>query len=92
MRSYVSPVAARRLLLAVATVVLVGTALRGAQAPNAPQGAAASPAAVELFETKVRPLLAANCYACHSQSAMAGLRVDSREALLKGVVALLQLF
>jgi len=42
------------------------------------------PAGVELFETKVRPLLAANCFACHTQSAMAGLRVDSREALLKG--------
>ncbi|MEW6321213.1 MAG: PSD1 and planctomycete cytochrome C domain-containing protein [Acidobacteriota bacterium] len=52
------------------------------QAPGAMP--AADAAAVELFETRVRPLLAANCYACHAKSAMAGLRVDSREALLKG--------
>jgi mono/diheme cytochrome c family protein len=52
---------------------------------NATQPAAAPPAqATEHFETKIRPLLAANCYACHGESAMAGLRVDSREALLRG--------
>ncbi len=38
----------------------------------------------EHFEMKVRPLLAKNCYGCHTQSAMGGLRMDSREALLKG--------
>jgi hypothetical protein len=38
----------------------------------------------EFFETKIRPVLAAQCYACHSKTAVAGLRVDSREALLKG--------
>ncbi|MFO0280603.1 MAG: PSD1 and planctomycete cytochrome C domain-containing protein [Acidobacteriota bacterium] len=38
----------------------------------------------ELFEMKVRPLLAKNCYGCHTSSAMGGLRLDSREALLKG--------
>lgn len=36
------------------------------------------------FEMKVRPLLAKNCYGCHTQSAMGGLRMDSREALMKG--------
>ena len=29
-------------------------------------------------------MLANNCYACHTNSEMGGLRVDSREALLKG--------
>jgi Protein of unknown function (DUF1553)/Protein of unknown function (DUF1549)/Planctomycete cytochrome C len=90
MASFVSPGGARK-ALAIAAVVLVGTAVRAgqAQAPATPSRAgtasaqtAATPA--EIFETKVRPLLAANCYACHTQSAMAGLRVDSREALLKG--------
>ena len=33
---------------------------------------------------QVRPLLAKNCWACHRQSAMGGLRLDSREAILKG--------
>lgn len=39
------------------------------------------------FENKVRPLLAEKCLACHSASSnpvMGGLRLDSREALLKG--------
>src|SRR5437868_8545239 len=42
---------------------------------------------VRLFEERVAPLLAARCYKCHSAEApkpKAGLRVDSREALLKG--------
>ncbi|MBL8178651.1 MAG: PSD1 domain-containing protein [Bryobacterales bacterium] len=38
----------------------------------------------EFFETKIRPVLAANCYACHTQSAMGGLRLDSREAAMAG--------
>ncbi len=38
----------------------------------------------DLFEMRVRPLLAANCYSCHAASKMGGLRVDSREALLQG--------
>src|SRR5215218_5140612 len=46
--------------------------------------AAAPTQSNELFETKIRPLLAANCFACHGESAMAGLRVDSREGLLRG--------
>jgi len=41
-------------------------------------------AADEFFETKIRPVLANNCYSCHTTSKMGDLRVDSREALLKG--------
>ena len=44
---------------------------------------AASPAA-DFFETRVRPIFANNCYACHTSSASGGLRVDSLQALLKG--------
>jgi len=36
------------------------------------------------FESKVRPILATQCFACHTASGLGGLRVDSREALLKG--------
>ncbi|MBC7928205.1 MAG: DUF1549 domain-containing protein, partial [Bryobacteraceae bacterium] len=36
------------------------------------------------FEMQVRPVLAKNCWACHQQSAMGGLRLDSREAIVKG--------
>ncbi len=38
----------------------------------------------EHFEMKVRPVLAKNCFGCHTASAMGGLRMDSRDALLKG--------
>ena len=43
---------------------------------------AQSPA--DFFETRVRPVLAANCYACHTGVQSGGLRMDSREALLRG--------
>ncbi len=39
----------------------------------------------EFFEAKVRPLLIARCQECHvGEKAKSGLRLDSREALLKG--------
>ncbi|HEX3313387.1 MAG TPA: DUF1549 domain-containing protein, partial [Gemmataceae bacterium] len=47
----------------------------------------ASRADDEFFEKKIRPLLAENCYSCHSPSAKklkAHLRLDSRDGLLKG--------
>lgn len=43
-----------------------------------------SSGAGDFFETKVRPVLATECYSCHTDSAMGGLRLDSREAMLKG--------
>jgi hypothetical protein len=42
---------------------------------------AASP---DFFEIKIRPVLANSCYACHASTAMGGLRLDSRDAMLKG--------
>ena len=38
----------------------------------------------DFFETRIRPLLAKNCYACHTDSAMGGLKLDTRENLMKG--------
>ncbi|MBL8215673.1 MAG: PSD1 domain-containing protein [Bryobacterales bacterium] len=37
-----------------------------------------------LFETQVRPVLASQCYGCHTHTKMGGLRLDSRDAVLKG--------
>jgi mono/diheme cytochrome c family protein len=42
---------------------------------------AASP---DFFETKVRPVLATNCYTCHTTALSGGLRLDSPEAIAKG--------
>ncbi len=39
----------------------------------------------DAFETAIRPVLAGTCFPCHGgKTTSAGLRVDSREALLKG--------
>src|SRR5262245_12314285 len=47
--------------------------------------AAAEPADVAFFETKIRPILVDNCYSCHGEKKQKGdLRLDSRDALRKG--------
>jgi len=38
----------------------------------------------EFFESKIRPLLATHCHACHTGGALGNLRLDSREGILKG--------
>jgi len=38
----------------------------------------------EFFETRVRPILTEHCYSCHTQLQTSGLRLDSREQVLKG--------
>ena len=40
--------------------------------------------AADHFEAKVRPVLINNCYACHTKARKGGLRLDSRESILKG--------
>ena len=48
---------------------------------HAQTSAASTP---EFFETKIRPVLANNCYNCHGSSALGGLRLDTRDFMLKG--------
>ncbi len=44
-----------------------------------------APEAIEFFESQVRPILAGKCYKCHGEKKQSnGLRLDSREAALKG--------
>ncbi len=45
-----------------------------------------TPAQLEFFEKKIRPVLAGKCYECHSREAKVkgGLQVDTRTALLSG--------
>ena len=46
---------------------------------------AAAPEEIEFFEKQVRPVIADQCYKCHgAEKQKGGLRMDSREALLKG--------
>src|SRR5262249_53272296 len=85
-------IAGRRLHLqatkALLSSVPVGAvlALVAAVPPAFAQGQA-SAEGLEFFEKKVRPLLVERCYECHSaqgKKSKGGLRVDTRDALLKG--------
>jgi hypothetical protein len=49
-----------------------------------PGHAAPTPEQRDFFETKVRPVLVKNCYACHAGTHMGNLDLTSREKLLKG--------
>src|SRR5436190_1540220 len=60
----------------------VAPALISALFCAAPAARAADP--LEFFETRVRPVLVNNCFACHTNSQLGGLRLDSRDAMLKG--------
>jgi hypothetical protein len=69
------------------------TILLGAMGPGFATAAdpkATEAAGIEFFETKIRPVLVEHCYRCHSADAQknkklkAGLRVDTREGLLRG--------
>ena len=69
------------LTLALALALgLVGVVATRAAAPDA--------AGLEFFEKHVRPVLIENCYKCHSaeseNGAKGGLRLDTRDLLLKG--------
>ena len=60
----------------VAVLSLLAASLLPAQTSNATDP--------DFFETKVRPVLANNCFACHAESGLGGLRLDSEEAMKKG--------
>ncbi len=48
-------------------------------------GSSFPPAAVEFFEARVRPILVDQCVKCHGpKKQSSGLRLDSRDAMLKG--------
>jgi len=79
-------IAAAAVPLALQFALIAPTAAARAAATDE-QTASAAAASTEFFETKVRPVLAANCYDCHSvdlDKPYGELRLDSREALLKG--------
>ncbi|WP_435007756.1 DUF1553 domain-containing protein [Tundrisphaera lichenicola] len=70
-----------RKLRVLALAVGLGFAIGGASA----LAGDADPSSTEFFELKVRPLLADSCVKCHGEKKQSGgLRLDSREALLKG--------
>lgn len=72
----------RILVLAVAASWASLQSVSGTQQVKSP-----SPAEIEFFEKKIRPLLASNCFGCHSSESKqlrGQLLLDSREGVLKG--------
>jgi hypothetical protein len=68
------------MLLGLALLAIWPAGARGEGEPKADD-----PAVVEFFEAKVRPVLVARCLECHGAAKHKnGLRLDSREAALKG--------
>jgi hypothetical protein len=65
-------------------MVLAALPLAVQIAVEARQAGQPAPQSAEFFEASVRPVLAANCYDCHADQQMGGLRLDSRDGLLKG--------
>jgi Protein of unknown function (DUF1553)/Protein of unknown function (DUF1549)/Planctomycete cytochrome C len=64
-------------MVLIALTAMVGPALAEALPPEQ----------VEFFENKIRPVLVDRCYSCHSSTSekiKGGLRVDTRDGLLKG--------
>ncbi len=63
-----------------AGLLLFAASLRGAEPAAQP-----SAEAVRFFESRIRPLLADNCFQCHADKKQRGsLRLDSRAALMAG--------
>ena len=66
-------------LIATLAAVTAGALVQAEEPP--------SPEALEFFESKIRPVLATNCYACHSAEAktrMGGLSLDTRDGIRSG--------
>jgi mono/diheme cytochrome c family protein len=78
-----------RALLAIPAAALAAFCFYApAQTPEPTSAPSETPASVaaspDFFESKIRPVLATSCYPCHTQSALGGLRLDSREAMMRG--------
>jgi hypothetical protein len=57
----------------------------GAVGHAADEPKAVTPEQATFFESKIRPLLVSNCYSCHAGTeSRGGLKLDSRESMLKG--------
>ena len=75
-------------LLLILSAVAIRTAGGADQPATTPVAVAATdPNGVEFFEENIRPVLAENCYSCHSAEAIkvkGQLRLDSRQGIAKG--------
>lgn len=80
------PALMRSIRMSLAPALTLAFAGFGNAASTPATGAAKpTPAQIEFFESKIRPVLVGECYDCHStKKEKGGLRLDSREAMLAG--------
>jgi cytochrome c553 len=72
-------------LLAILFPLWTASAIFAWELPPLPGKSAEVEANPRFFESKIRPVLAANCVKCHgAKKQRGGLRIDSREGLLRG--------
>ena len=63
---------------------LVAWVKDGAEWPDARIGAKPESVLTEFFESNIRPVLAQQCFACHTNTKSGGLRLDAIKDILKG--------
>src|SRR5688572_15882355 len=74
-------------LVSLCAFVVAAASQFAVRAENPASGAVLAPtsAAADFFEAKIRPLLLARCVECHgAKKQESGLRLDSRDGILKG--------
>jgi hypothetical protein len=75
----------------IATLAAFTAGAAWSQAPSKDQlspGEPLPPKVVEFFESKIRPVLADRCFKCHgADKQKGGLRLDSKQAMLRGGVS-----
>ena len=74
----------RLLIGAAAWLFVVAAAMRLTGAAQFTPESAPTPQQIEFFETRIRPLLVESCFDCHTADEKGNLRLDSRQAMLKG--------
>jgi mono/diheme cytochrome c family protein len=70
--------------LASASVLLAAISVGHPPAVHGEENKVLTPDHIRFFNEQVRPVLAQNCYKCHTTEAMGGLKLDSRPNVLKG--------
>jgi uncharacterized protein DUF1553/uncharacterized protein DUF1549/cytochrome c len=81
------PLPSRTLKLSLVALVLAGLGHLAGAADAGKPSTAFSDEGLDFFEKKIRPLLVERCYECHSAESKklkGGLRLDSRDGVLKG--------
>jgi mono/diheme cytochrome c family protein len=75
----------RTLLTSTVGLACLALPLAALQSADEAKPATTSPAAIQFFESKVRPVLVEHCYKCHGDAKhKGGLRLDSHAAMMTG--------